>query len=168
MNIDSKRNPPPIAIYGHVDAFRVRASHNLPQIVKYYALWSQHQNKAKCRTLNVSFSFFFPLWYLNLEGAPWSFFSAPKARLFAESSKCVWTLRVSSYATNPLIMTSVKRHAEAKNEERGTHWTHRVFKAVTKLVSHFYFVLYRWLNNLGKWSDLGAHGSRNRSNDLEL
>ena len=34
-----------------------------------------------------------------------------------------------------LIMTSVKRHAEAKKDTLGPHWTHWVSKAITKLVS---------------------------------
>ena len=34
-----------------------------------------------------------------------------------------------------LIMTSVKRHAEAKEDTLGPHWTHWVSKAITKLVS---------------------------------
>ena len=32
-------------------------------------------------------------------------------------------------------MTSVKRHAEAKKDTLGPHWTHWVSKAITKLVS---------------------------------
>ena len=41
-------------------------------------------------------------------------------------------LGIVSY--NRLIMTSVKRHAEAKNDTLGPHWTHWISKAITKLV----------------------------------
>jgi hypothetical protein len=61
-----------------------------------------------------------------------------------------WELRVNfqplSIVPLRLTMTSVKRHAEAKNDTLGPQWTHWVSKAITRLVSKYLDLLYHWLH----------------------